>query len=503
MWVVVPKAACVLVLMFVQIQQHKAAQQPLQQDAAPQLSAPPAEGDSDMTPADDPDPTAAAAMEVQQEGAADMLDTAANARAPQQQAQGAQRASSMLSVSSGSLLSLGGSSFPPVNITAAEFDRLGMLLEAARISKVELAVLLEQSSGSGSSSGGAMAGSSRSLFDQQHTAAGAARGNVQQGGAATAGTSSSGSGGDWLAGRINTSSKLSSFMPGFFSGSSVSMEECSNWISSCWLHKMQQALVQQHKAAASACAGQQPPGVSPLLQQPAFGSSSAAGDAPGSSAKQPTGSNRSAGVASMLGDMGTAGGSNSGNVAAWLGMSSSPPNAAAQQLRALGSPAGLNAASAAAGGGLGTFVGGLNGVPVVTSVSREGPSPLAPGQGAGGASPGANAAGAAGSSPLGAAAAAAAGSPGAAAGDAAAAAASGSSGGAGLAGLLSGPSGLSSIKVSTTRGMVAVAGGSVDEHSICGVHRGTVVRGPADVAADCLTIQDCNEAHVYVLAPTK
>jgi hypothetical protein len=72
-----------------------------------------------------------------------------------------------------------------------------------------------------------------------------------------------------------------------------------------------------------------------------------------------------------------------------------------------------------------------------------------------------------------------------------------------LAGLISGPSGLGSIKVSTTRGMVAVAGGSVDDHTVSGVYRGTVVRGPADVTCECLTIQDCNEAHVYVLAPVK
>jgi hypothetical protein len=51
--------------------------------------------------------------------------------------------------------------------------------------------------------------------------------------------------------------------------------------------------------------------------------------------------------------------------------------------------------------------------------------------------------------------------------------------------------------------MVAVAGGSVDEHTVSGVYRGTVVRGPADVTPDCLTIQDCSEAHVYVLAPVK
>jgi hypothetical protein len=67
---------------------------------------------------------------------------------------------------------------------------------------------------------------------------------------------------------------------------------------------------------------------------------------------------------------------------------------------------------------------------------------------------------------------------------------------------MNGPAGLGSIKVSTTRGMVAVAGGLVDEHTVAGVYRGTVVRGPADVA-ECLTIQDCSEAHVYVLAPVK
>lgn len=201
----------------------------------------------------------------------------------------------------------------------------------------------------------------------------------------------------------------------------------------------------------------------------------------------------------MLGDLAAGGGNSSSNVAAWLGMSSSPPNAAAQQLRALGSP--------------GTFVGGLNGVPVVNSVSSTGPGPTTPTtQAASGAGTAASPAAAAGSSP--AAAAAAAASPVPAAGDglagsspaAAAAGGSGSgSGGAGLAGLLSGgPAGLGSIKVSTTRGMVAVAGGSVDEASVCGVYRGTVVRGPSDVGGgECLTIQDCNEAQVYVLAPVK
>jgi hypothetical protein len=77
----------------------------------------------------------------------------------------------------------------------------------------------------------------------------------------------------------------------------------------------------------------------------------------------------------------------------------------------------------------------------------------------------------------------------------------------GVAGLLgggtSGPSGLGSIKVSTTRGMVAVAGGVVDEARLVGLYKGTVVRGPADVSPECLTIQDCSEAHVYVLAPVR
>lgn len=494
------------------MQQHKAAQLQAQQQAALEPSG--GGGDSDMTPADEPEPAStAAAMDVQQEGPAEQVEQATSSgrgaeQQLQQQVKGAERTGSLLSSSSGSLISLGGSSFPPVNITAGEFDRLGLLLEAARISKAELAVLLEQSSGSGSSSGGAAAGSSRSLFADLNLSAAGAKG-------AQAGASSSGSGsGDWLASRI-TSTKLSSFVPGFVAAGSVSMEECFSWLSSCWLHKMQQAVMQQHKAAAAAAAGggsaaaagaNQPPGVSPLFQQPAFGSGSAGDAATGGSSalKQPI-SSRSGGVANMLGDL-SAGGSNSSNVAAWLGMSSSPPNAAAQHLRTLGSPAGLNSAAATSGGGLGTFVGGLNGVPVVTSVTSGGPGPLTPVTAAGAAAAAGGASPAAGSSP--AAAAAAGASPAAAdaaataAGSSPAAAAAGS--GAGLAGLIgSGPAGLGSIKVSTTRGMVAVAGGSVDEHTVSGVYRGTVVRGPADVAGDSLTIQDCNEAHVYVLAPVK
>lgn len=457
-----------------------------------------------MTPVDENegDTTTVAAMDTQQEGPSEVDAASSRSNQQQQGARGtttaAERTSSLLSSSSGSLASLGGSSFPPVNITSAEFDRLGLLLEAARISKAELAVLLESGSSSGSSSGGGglAAGSSRSLFAE-----------LSSGGAGGRG----GSSGEWLTSRIS-SNRLSSFVPGFFAANAVSMEECCNWMSSCWLHKMQQAIVAQHKAVAAAAAagsaGDQQ-GVSPLFQQPAFGGS-AAGDAAagGAAAKQPTGSSsRAGGVASMLGDLAAAGGG-SNNVAAWLGMSGSPPNAAAQQLRALGSPAGLNASAATAGGGLGTFVGGLNGVPVVNTVSNStgGHGPLTPSQAAA-ANAAAAAAGGPGASPVtsGDAAAAAAagtgGTAGAAGSSSPAAAAAG--GGAGLAGLISGPSGLGSIKVSTTRGMVAVAGGSVDDACVSGVYRGTVVRGAADVSADSFTIQDCSEAHVYVLAPVK
>jgi hypothetical protein len=69
--------------------------------------------------------------------------------------------------------------------------------------------------------------------------------------------------------------------------------------------------------------------------------------------------------------------------------------------------------------------------------------------------------------------------------------------------------GLSSIRInpintgsSSGRGLVAVAAGSVGERRVSGVYRGTVVRGPGDVA-DELTIDNCIECHIYVLAPVK
>jgi hypothetical protein len=84
---------------------------------------------------------------------------------------------------------------------------------------------------------------------------------------------------------------------------------------------------------------------------------------------------------------------------------------------------------------------------------------------------------------------------------AAAAAAAGGVAGAGF--------GLSSIRInpintssSSGRGIVAVAAGSVGVQRVSGVYRGTVVRGPGDVA-DELTIDNCIECHIYVLAPVK
>jgi hypothetical protein len=83
----------------------------------------------------------------------------------------------------------------------------------------------------------------------------------------------------------------------------------------------------------------------------------------------------------------------------------------------------------------------------------------------------------------------------------AAAAAAGGVAGAGF--------GLSSIRInpintssSSGRGLVAVAAGSVGVQRVSGVYRGTVVRGPGDVA-DELTIDNCIECHIYVLAPVK
>jgi hypothetical protein len=82
----------------------------------------------------------------------------------------------------------------------------------------------------------------------------------------------------------------------------------------------------------------------------------------------------------------------------------------------------------------------------------------------------------------------------------AAAAAAGGVAGTGL--------GLSSIRLnpintsSSGRGLVAVAAGSVGERRVSGVYRGTVVRGPGDVG-DELTIDNCIECHIYVLAPVR
>ncbi|WIA21468.1 hypothetical protein OEZ85_000675 [Tetradesmus obliquus] len=82
-----------------------------------------------------------------------------------------------------------------------------------------------------------------------------------------------------------------------------------------------------------------------------------------------------------------------------------------------------------------------------------------------------------------------------------AAAAAGGAAGTGL--------GLSSIRLnpintssSSSRGLVAVAAGSVGERRVSGVYRGTVVQGPGDVG-DEITIDNCIECHIYVLAPVR
>ena len=62
----------------------------------------------------------------------------------------------------------------------------------------------------------------------------------------------------------------------------------------------------------------------------------------------------------------------------------------------------------------------------------------------------------------------------------------------------------SSMRINTVRGTVSVALGVVDEHQIQGVYRGSVLRGPRDVEQmGDLLIQDCTEAHIYVLAPLR
>lgn len=63
--------------------------------------------------------------------------------------------------------------------------------------------------------------------------------------------------------------------------------------------------------------------------------------------------------------------------------------------------------------------------------------------------------------------------------------------------------GLSSIRINAARGVVAVSSGTVDDHGVSGVYRGTVVRGPDDVTRDEITIQNCIECHIYILAAVK
>jgi hypothetical protein len=73
-------------------------------------------------------------------------------------------------------------------------------------------------------------------------------------------------------------------------------------------------------------------------------------------------------------------------------------------------------------------------------------------------------------------------------------------------GLLGAPGsgGLGSIRINTSRGSVAVAGGLMGEGGgVNGMYRGTVVRGPGDVKGDQVVIQDCTECHIYMLAPLR
>lgn len=43
----------------------------------------------------------------------------------------------------------------------------------------------------------------------------------------------------------------------------------------------------------------------------------------------------------------------------------------------------------------------------------------------------------------------------------------------------------------------------IDEASITGVHKGTVVRGECDFPGGWLRVSDCHEAVIYLLAPLK
>jgi hypothetical protein len=51
---------------------------------------------------------------------------------------------------------------------------------------------------------------------------------------------------------------------------------------------------------------------------------------------------------------------------------------------------------------------------------------------------------------------------------------------------------------------VSLAGGCVGGEGVQGVVRGTVVAGPSDVPPGAtFAIQDCSEAHIYLLAPVR
>ncbi|KXZ53345.1 hypothetical protein GPECTOR_7g1240 [Gonium pectorale] len=57
-----------------------------------------------------------------------------------------------------------------------------------------------------------------------------------------------------------------------------------------------------------------------------------------------------------------------------------------------------------------------------------------------------------------------------------------------------------SPKFQRAMGMVAPAG-QVDDRAVCGVYRGTVVRGEGDLPGGEVRISDCHEAVIYILAP--
>lgn len=63
--------------------------------------------------------------------------------------------------------------------------------------------------------------------------------------------------------------------------------------------------------------------------------------------------------------------------------------------------------------------------------------------------------------------------------------------------------GLTSIRINTARGVMTSAGGVVDDRSLHGLHRGTVVRGESDLPSGELSITDCHDVVIYILAPLR